>query len=58
MSSCVPYLQEVVEPVLRPLLLRAVDERPSDFQAWLAVQLRAEVESASKKATKGDELIL
>ena len=55
MSSCVPYLQEVVEPVLRPLLLRAVDERPSDFQAWLAVQLRAEVESASEKASQKDK---
>ena len=31
-----------VEPVLRPLLLRAAVEQPNDFTNWLALRLREE----------------
>ena len=34
------YYETKLNPVLRPLLVQAVAERPADFQAWLAARLR------------------
>ena len=36
------YLRENVAPILRPLLVKAVQEQPKDFKAWLTAQLEAD----------------